>query len=62
MNSNIAFNLAQSFYVAYYGRPGDPAGLEFWADNITESGGILEIRNDFGNSQEFDGRFGKLQK
>lgn len=60
MESNVALGLAQSFYVAYYGRPGDPAGLIFWAKNISENGGVLKIRNDFGSSVEFESRFGSF--
>lgn len=29
----------QKAYVAYYGRPGDQAGLEFWAGRMDEEGG-----------------------
>ncbi|WP_296944503.1 hypothetical protein [uncultured Massilia sp.] len=25
-----------SFYLAYYGRPADPAGLAFWTDAIAD--------------------------
>ncbi|MFI0471716.1 DUF4214 domain-containing protein [Halomonas sp. HMF6819] len=60
MESSVALNLAQSFYVAYYGRPADPSGLLFWASQISSSGGLIAIRNDFGNSPEFNERFGSL--
>ena len=45
----------QQMYVAYYGRPGDPAGVDYWASvlDVAEStGGSLDI-NQFGESQEF---------
>ncbi len=45
----------QQMYVAYYGRPGDPAGVDYWASvlDVAEStGGSLDV-NQFGESQEF---------
>ncbi len=48
-------------YVAYYGRPADPGGLAFWAGELENSGGSLNaIINDFGNSSEYQQRFGNL--
>ncbi len=48
----------QEMYVAYYGRPGDPGGVEFWADQLTTAGGELSsIIDDFGNSTEYTDRF-----
>ena len=29
----------QQMYVAYYGRPGDPAGVEYWANRLAKVGG-----------------------
>ena len=45
----------QQMYVAYYGRPGDPAGVDYWAsvlDVAKSTGGSLDV-NQFGESQEF---------
>ncbi len=48
-------------YIAYYGRPADPAGLEFWAGLLESQGGSLNsIIAAFGASEEFDSRFGDL--
>ncbi len=48
------FTVVQEMYVAYYGRPGDIAGVEFWALRLGESGGDMNaIIDAFGNSQEF---------
>lgn len=52
-------NLAQQLYVAYYGRPADAAGLQFWAEEI-EANGIDAAISAFGNSAEFTERFGDL--
>lgn len=43
---------AQSLYVAYYGRPADQEGLDYWADRL-EAEGEAAIINAFGNSEEY---------
>ena len=51
----------QDAFIAYYGRPADPEGLSFWSQQLTEAGGNLQsIIDGFGNSEEFDTRFGSL--
>ena len=53
--------IIQNAYLAYYGRPADPAGLDYWAGRLKEAGGNLdEIIAAFGNSAEFTDRFGQL--
>lgn len=47
----------QQLYVAYYGRPADQEGQEYWADRI-EAEGEGAIINAFGNSAEYTERFG----
>jgi len=50
----------QQMYVAYYGRPGDPAGVEYWSDRLAQAGGnwIADLVDAFGNSDEYISRFG----
>ncbi len=51
----------QTMYVAYYGRPGDERGIDFWADQLAGvSGNLNAIISSFGNSDEFQSRFGDL--
>ncbi|CAG9271009.1 conserved hypothetical protein [Paraburkholderia unamae] len=47
------YDQVQKAYIAYYGRPADPAGLVYWANQLDQAGGDLNsIINAFGNSQE----------
>ena len=52
----------QQMYVAYYGRPGDPAGLDYWAGRLAETGGnwFADVVNAFGISDEYTSRFAAL--
>jgi hypothetical protein len=57
-NSNL---WVQKAYVAYYGRPADPAGLGYWASRMDAEGGSLSsIIASFGFSDEFTRRYGTL--
>jgi hypothetical protein len=40
-------------YIAYFGRPADPAGIKFWVDAVNHSGSVTEMVNQFGNSTEY---------
>jgi hypothetical protein len=52
----------QQMYVAYYGRPGDPDGVGYWAGRLAAVGGnwIGDLVNAFGRSAEYTSRFGDL--
>jgi hypothetical protein len=52
--------MAQEFYVAYYGRPGDPSGVEYWADRFETSTNLDAALDAFGASDEFTDSFGSL--
>ena len=53
--------IIQNAYLAYYGRPADPAGLDYWTGRLKDAGGNLgEIIAAFGNSAEFTDRFGEF--
>ncbi len=57
--SQADYDSVQKMYIAYYGRPGDPAGLAFWATRLAEGGGDLSaIIENFGDSSEYTSRFG----
>jgi hypothetical protein len=48
-------------YFSYYGRPADAAGLAYWSERLENEGGNLSsVIDAFGNSAEFDRRFGGL--
>ncbi len=52
----------QQMYIAYYGRPGDPGGVNYWAGRMAAVGGnwIPDLVNAFGASPEYTDRFGDL--
>ncbi|MBS99327.1 MAG: hypothetical protein CMI01_11705 [Oceanospirillaceae bacterium] len=51
----------QAAYIAFYGRPADPGGLDSWSSSLEQGGGSLEsIISAFSTSDEFTGRFGAL--
>ncbi len=46
-------------YLAYYGRPADPAGLAFWVDALHRAGGdTASMVNNFGTSAEYKALYG----
>jgi len=48
-----------SFYLAFYGRPADPAGLAFWSQHLAASNGELGVITEaFATSEEAQVRFG----
>ncbi|MFG6176674.1 DUF4214 domain-containing protein [Halomonas sp. THAF12] len=59
MATQASLDLVQKLYVAYYGRPADAAGQTYWAEQI-DSKGADAVINDFGNSAEYEARFGDL--
>ena len=50
-----------SLYLAYFGRPGDPAGIAYWADQLTY-GGLTQaaVTEAFARSSEAMNRFGTM--
>lgn len=51
----------QKAYIAYYGRPADKVGLDFWTNQLAEKNGDLAgIIDAFGNSAEAKSLFGGL--
>lgn len=59
--SNQARQQVQKIYLAFYGRAGDPGGLEYWAELLDAAGGNLAaIIDAFANSAEFQEVYGDL--
>lgn len=59
--SEESVDWVQKFFIAYYGRPADTGGLNFWSCSLDDAGGsqvaILEV---FGSSREFTSRYSGL--
>lgn len=55
------YDVVQKMYVGYFGRPADPAGLQYWAEKLSANGGDLTaITTGFGNSAEAKALWGSL--
>lgn len=55
---NIYASTVNSFYLAFYGRPADPAGLAFWSSQLLDADGDLAtITRAFASSEEALTRF-----
>lgn len=61
MAGQATLSQVQALYVAYYGRPAEPDGLNFWANVVEANGGDINvIIKDFSNAPEYQQRFGSL--
>lgn len=59
MAASQYYDQVQKVYIAYYGRPADPVGLEFWATKLDGAAGNLNaIIDAFGNSAESNALYG----
>ena len=59
--SAFSRSYVQKAYIAYYGRPADPAGQDYWASRMDAEGGSLNaIIEAFGTSDEFNRRYANL--
>lgn len=57
--TSASSSTVNSFYLAFYGRPADPAGLKFWIQQLDNANGDLSnISNAFATSTEAQTRFG----
>ncbi len=50
----------QEMYVAYYGRPADVSGLEYWTNRLSSSNNLYPVLNAFGSSVEYMDNYGHL--
>lgn len=50
-------HLVQQLYVAYYGRPADPAGLEWWSERLAAGEDLQIVLSAFGDSSEYTQNF-----
>lgn len=60
MSTQTTFaSTVNSFYLAFYGRPADPAGLAFWTRQLADNDGNLSaITQAFATSEEAQVRYG----
>ena len=61
MATSTFVDQVQNIFIAFYGRPADPAGLEYWADELEAANGdVSAIIDAFANSAEYDDQYGSL--
>lgn len=59
MAASAYFDTIQKMYIAYFGRPADPIGLEFWAKKVDAAAGSLDaVISGFAASTESQALFG----
>lgn len=59
MASAAALTTVQKLYIAYYGRPADAGGREYWASELDKAGGSLAgIINNFAGAPEAQALYG----
>lgn len=59
MATQTSLDTVQKAYIAFYGRPADYAGLQYWASVLDQNGGNLgAIIDAFGNSVESNNLYG----
>lgn len=61
MAASSYIDAVQKLYIAYYGRPADVLGLDYWTKQIDAAGGKIEdVVNAFGNSAEAQSIYGSV--
>ena len=50
---DVDSNELQKLYIAYFGRPGDPSGINYWLSRSKESLTIREISNELSRQDEY---------
>lgn len=59
-SSEESKEIMQEMYVAYYGRPAEPSGLQYWADRLSADSNLDDILAAFGTSAEYNDNYGQL--
>ncbi|MEE9302564.1 MAG: DUF4214 domain-containing protein [Thiotrichaceae bacterium] len=61
MNALDASTWIKTLYIGYYGRVPDEVGWAYWIERVEQGNeSFASIANDFGNSAEYQARFGDL--
>jgi len=50
---NVESNDLQKLYLAYFGRPGDPSGINYWLSSSNKSLNLREISNELSRQDEY---------
>lgn len=58
MASEAQLNTLQQLYIAYFGRPAEPAGVTYWEGRIDAGMTLDEVANSFTSADEFVAKYG----
>ena len=50
---NVDAKKLQTLYIAYFGRPGDPSGINYWLSHSKELFTIKDISNELSRQDEY---------
>lgn len=56
------FDTVQKIYIAFYQRPADPAGLQYWAGQADAAGAIEPVLDAFAASEEAQNLYGAINE
>ena len=51
--NNVESNDLQKLYLAFFGRPGDPSGINYWLSQSNESINIRDISKELSIQEEY---------
>lgn len=59
--TQASLDSVQEFYLAYFGFPADPGGLDFWAQKLDNSDDLTALLSEFGGANSFLDQYGELE-
>ena len=51
---NVNSKNLQKLYLAYFGRPGDPSGINYWLSRSEQTLNLREISNELSRQDEYE--------
>tara|TARA_Y100001968_G_scaffold95281_1_gene85579 strand:- start:1982 stop:3358 length:1377 start_codon:yes stop_codon:yes gene_type:complete len=51
---NVNSHILQKFYIAYFGRPADPSGINYWLSRLNNFSNLKELSNELSRQDEYE--------